>query len=352
MLKTLNSENFHLIGTEEYPLSASTRATLGTCGYQFVFNKNRADKTLPHRNAIRGSIIHDAIDSLEKGAGLQDVLTAVIVKCQHVWDCGRDGSFIDKPLITDFTDTNKQRKNKLPQIQIFNEWYSETQRMIEMYYRYLLPLGNEWPIILSERKFEYESDGIINIGFVDQVRQNKETGELLLIDIKTGEVPVTQFSMLMDIQWSLYYLAMKHGIFQEEGKDKWDKIDKSSGIRFDTFPDYVERWKLIDIRERKRTTINGKAGELFGNGRHKVTINENIANEIIARSNMIVKFFRSFGPIPTINPLVCKASFCDFAGIDGQCLSLRGSPLSKQSREEKFTERNKELLSKLPDGLD
>jgi RecB family exonuclease len=108
-------------------------------------------------------------------------------------------------------------------------------------------------VLLSEAPFRMTYAGHEFAGIIDQVRRNPD-GTVELIDFKSNKQPPQKHALVMDYQLLLYMLALKHG--EVLIGDEWVELNLQV--------DYTSWYFLRYLMKRKRTTVNGQAGEQFG----------------------------------------------------------------------------------------
>ncbi|MCP4583791.1 MAG: PD-(D/E)XK nuclease family protein [candidate division Zixibacteria bacterium] len=108
-------------------------------------------------------------------------------------------------------------------------------------------------ILYAEQRFRVKIGGYVFTGTIDQVRRYPDdTTELL--DFKSSKQRPNDLAMYNDWQLALYQYAIKHGEVLIE--DNW--------IKPKLHPDYCSIYFLRTHEIRKRTTVNGKAGDEKG----------------------------------------------------------------------------------------
>lgn len=122
------------------------------------------------------------------------------------------------------------------------------------------PVNQEAVVLYSEVPFRVKVNGNVFTGTIDQVRRNPDkTVELL--DLKSSKQQPSISFLKNDWQLNLYLYALLNGELYQD--DEWIK----AGIT----PDYVGWYFLRHHEIRKRSTVNGKAGEEKGEPLIKIT---------------------------------------------------------------------------------
>ena len=115
------------------------------------------------------------------------------------------------------------------------------------------PANREAVVLYAEQEFRVKIAGHWFMGTVDQVRRNPD-GTVELIDFKSGRQQPTVAYLQNDWQLNLYIYALRYG--ELKVGDEW--------IKTRLLPDYASWYFLRGHEIRKRTTVNGSAGEEKG----------------------------------------------------------------------------------------
>ena len=115
------------------------------------------------------------------------------------------------------------------------------------------PENQNAKVLYSETEFRVRIAGYMFTGTIDQVREN-EDGSTELIDYKTGKQMPSVAFLHNDWQLNIYLYALKFG--QLKVNDQW--------IKPNLLPTYSSWYFLRSHEIRKRTTVNGSAGEEKG----------------------------------------------------------------------------------------
>jgi len=111
----------------------------------------------------------------------------------------------------------------------------------------------EADVLYAEQEFRVKIAGYWFTGTIDQLRRNAD-GTLELIDFKSGRQQPTVAFLHNDWQLNLYLYALRYG--EVKVADEWFKPK--------LLPDFTSWYFLRGHELRKRTTINGNAGEEKG----------------------------------------------------------------------------------------
>jgi putative RecB family exonuclease len=116
------------------------------------------------------------------------------------------------------------------------------------------PENQDAKVLYSETEFRVKIAGYIFTGTLDQVRENSD-GTIELIDFKSSKQMPSVAFLHNDWQLNLYLYAIRFGELKVH--DQW--------IKPKLMPTYSSWYFLRGHEIRKRTTMNGKAGEEKGN---------------------------------------------------------------------------------------
>jgi RecB family exonuclease len=183
-----------------------------------------------HSAMVHGSVIHKIIDIFHKGFWHIDLRTAYLEIFEMI------GAESDVPVYY---------KEDLARL------VDNAIELLEGYRN--KPINREAEVLYSEVPFRVKIAGHWFTGTIDQVRVNQD-GTIELLDLKTSKQRPSVAFLHNDWQLNLYTYALYYGELYEEGQ--W----LSRKLR----PTYSSWYFLRSHEIRKRTTVNGKAGQQKG----------------------------------------------------------------------------------------
>ena len=179
------------------------------------------------------------------------------------------------------------------------------------------PENQSAKVLYSETKFRVKISGYMFTGTIDQVRENQDS-TIELLDFKSGKQMPSVAYLHNDWQLNLYLYALRFG--ELKVNNDW--------VRLKLQPRYSSWYFLRGHEVRKRTTVNGPAGEEKGTAliRTQKGLPE-LKQFRLDLSNLLKSMLKSWH-FP--NPNAC--SFCSYSEI---CIKRHQDISSKLVQEAK-----------------
>jgi RecB family exonuclease len=206
-----------------------------------MFKYRHIDKLKPssrHSAALHGSALHAVIYLMHKESWYVD-FEKIYEKAFHYYERDKPGES-DIPVYW--------KGNRKHELELF------TKNAVEILSGYQGSLENRESVVLfAECPFRVTIGGFQFTGTIDQVREHQD-GTIELLDFKSSKQRPHPASLHNDWQLNLYTYALRFGEIEIEGR--W--------VKPEILADYSSIYFLRAHEIRKRTTVNGRAGDEKG----------------------------------------------------------------------------------------
>lgn len=195
--------------------SISQMSSYARCSEAYRLERRTDVKGLPAGWFVMGTATHEAIEEWEKsGRELSDEETLNIFSNAYITEANRYmEDFPDEDLWMTggrkkgFDDLEDREAIGLYQVEDYLQWARSEEDF--------------WEVIHTEHKFTIELGGVEVLGYIDQVKRFKATGEIYPADLKSGtSLPDS------NIQLAVYARALAQEFDQEVTLGEWLKLGR------------------------------------------------------------------------------------------------------------------------------